>query len=49
MVLLDWVKQHPQMSEESIESLKEALRVQRSKRKQAELPRTITESFETYT
>jgi hypothetical protein len=45
MVLLDWAKQHPQMSEESLKSLKEAMRAQRNKRK-AELPRTLIESFE---
>jgi len=47
MVLLDWAKQHPQMSEESLESLKEALRVQ-MRRKKSKLPRSIIESFESY-
>ena len=45
IVLLDWAKQHPQLSEKGLESLKEAMRAQRNKRK-AELPRTLIESFE---
>ena len=48
MVLLEWAKQHPQISEESLESLKAALRVQIRRRKETELPRSIIESFESY-
>ena len=48
MVLLEWAKQHPQISGESLESLKVALRVQMSRRKETALPRSIIESFESY-